>query len=1075
MAKKPFVLWRRGTRDRSPAKAVSWSNIRRPEAERNRFRFRGRLLRPEFTLPRNAKAFRSGLELQLHIRRFLVRFMCYRVLASVNAGCYNAVERSLKRSLMNTAQPGDKRVGCYQIVSTLGHGGMATVYQARALEDRPALGLKRGDDVAIKVLHPHLAAIKEFNRRFIREAKVAAKFVHPNVARVIDFDTDSDGHPYLVLELVRGEKLRDVLNREGALPPSRVLGILRQVAAVFETARQIGLIHRDIKPDNLMLNEAGQVKVLDFGLVKDEETVSMVSEVISMTGKIMGTPAYMSPEQCQGAKTVDHRSDLYSIGVTAYHMAAGKMPFEGPTPSAFLQQHQTAIPPRIEKLNPAVPKPLIAIIYRLMAKNPDDRYQTAGELLADLEKAEEGEMPTKTYRFRKQRHLSAQRAVALAAAAVVLALAGAAALYYTSTDAARTEMQQVQTMARQAAEAGDPSRAVNLLTAAISKHARRRELLPPLEKLRDELSSLAAAQEKAQQEKRTAEEREQKAKLETERKQQAQQLQDACDKLFQQGVAALKDKRYPDALQAFQLAQAKRPTEEVKQQIAEVRARQGREQAAAAALAEARAAFARNDLPKAKQLAEQGGRDYSDTDAAKAFADLRVEAEGKLAAAAEQAQAAMKQAQERLVQQALTALKDRRYPDALQAFEMAQSKLADPQIKAQIETLKARIELEKGAVALLAEARAAFARNDLPQAAALAAKGVKEFGGSDEANDFAILRVEAEQKQAATMAQKQARARQLEQQGDDAKKAGELRDALTAWQSAAALVASAALDQKIAAAGDALKRYDTAVAAGRQLLDAGRAGKDKAKCLEAARRFEEARRAWATADAAALISEAEQTAAAIKEQIAVVDFQVQGDVGVSDAGKIVARLLLDEFAGKFELVTRTQLETVLKEKNLQFHDLMTPDKALQNAKLLPVRYLIVGEVMKGAEFWLTAQMVEVGLGVIRNPRKISARQLSRAGVADSDAGRAAQHERRGLSQVATERPAARAGRRHGPAGQGLDQQPRHEVRPRARHARAVLHLGDAGQGLRRLRQRQPRRGRLVAERDLRKRAGEQRP
>ena len=220
------------------------------------------------------------------------------------------------------------------------------------------------------------------------------------------------------------------------------------------------------------------------------------------------------------------------------------------------------------------------------------------------------------------------------------------------------------------------------------------------------------------------------------------------------------------------------------------------------------------------------------------------------------------------------------------------------------------------------------------------------------------------------------RAQELEKQGDDAKKTGDLRSTQSAWQTADELFGSPALQRKLAGVTEQLKHYNDAVAAGKQLLQDARAAKDKAKGAEAIRRFEEAKALWQTPEAGRLVAEAKDVVAAIKETIAVVDFQVQGDVGVTDVEKIVPRLLLSEFGEKFELVTRTQLETVLREKNLQFTDLMTPDKALEKAKLLPVKYLVVGEVMKGAEFWITAQLVEVGPGLIRSPRKVSAGSYS---------------------------------------------------------------------------------------------------
>lgn len=302
-----------------------------------------------------------------------------------------------------------------------------------------------------------------------------------------------DGRTYLVMELARGTKMGDMLKANKPLPPETIFSIMRQVAEVLEAARQVGIIHRDIKPDNFILDEHGNVKVLDFGLVRDEQSVSLVSAAISMTGKSIGTPAYMSPERCRrGGREIDHRSDLYSLGITAYHVATGKVPFSGPTPTAFSHQHEFVIPEPIEKLNPVIPKPLCAIIYRLMAKSPADRYQTAAELLADSDKAEQGEMPARIYRFPRIRQYSPQRVAITVLIAVIIVISIMLVWYFFSTDIARTELHQARSLALQAAETGNYSHAVEIINSAISKHPRRTELITPLEELRDNYVQLAA-------------------------------------------------------------------------------------------------------------------------------------------------------------------------------------------------------------------------------------------------------------------------------------------------------------------------------------------------------------------------------------------------------------------------------------------------------------------------------------------------------------------------------------------------------------------------------------------------------
>ncbi|NQU10135.1 serine/threonine protein kinase [bacterium] len=168
-------------------------------------------------------------------------------------------------------------IDIYEVQQELGTGGMATVYRAVATADRPELGIRKGDAVAIKLLHAHLAKIPEFPQRFAREVRVAAKLVHAGVARVYHDGLTADRQPYLVMELAEGRKLGEYLSRDKPFDTPRILSVLRQVAAVLEEARRHGVVHRDIKPDNLLLDEQGRVKVLDFGLVRDQDTLVMIS------------------------------------------------------------------------------------------------------------------------------------------------------------------------------------------------------------------------------------------------------------------------------------------------------------------------------------------------------------------------------------------------------------------------------------------------------------------------------------------------------------------------------------------------------------------------------------------------------------------------------------------------------------------------------------------------------------------------------------------------------------------------------------------------------------------------------
>jgi len=264
----------------------------------------------------------------------------------------------------------------YEVGPLLGAGGMAEVYEGR---DR--LLARR---VAIKVLLSQYARDQSFLLRFKREAQAAASLSHPNVVGV--FDTGSeDGTNFIVMEFVDGRTLKDVVRQEGPLYPDRAAEICADVSAALMAAHARGLIHRDIKPGNVMLTPDGKVKVMDFGIAR-----ATTSETITQTAAVIGTAQYISPEQAQG-QTVDYRSDLYSLGCCLFEMLTGTVPFTGATPVAIAYRHvrEDPTPPRM--LNPDVPPPLEAICLKAMAKLPDNRYQTAAELRSDLERYRNGE------------------------------------------------------------------------------------------------------------------------------------------------------------------------------------------------------------------------------------------------------------------------------------------------------------------------------------------------------------------------------------------------------------------------------------------------------------------------------------------------------------------------------------------------------------------------------------------------------------------------------------------------------------------------------------------------------------
>jgi len=266
-----------------------------------------------------------------------------------------------------------RRLGDYQILRRLGRGGMAEVYLAEQLS------LRR--QVAIKILRQNLASDESYVRRFHHEAQAAAKLVHANIIAIHEVGCVEGWH-YIVQEYVSGQNLRQLLSRLGhGLDAPQAVTILRHVAAALSKAAEQKITHRDIKPENIMLASSGEVKVADFGLAR----VAQAGEGLNLTqvGITMGTPLYMSPEQVEG-KEVDPRSDLYSLGVTSYHMLAGRPPFDGETALAVAVQHLKTEPGRLELIRPDLPEGLCRIVHKLLAKQPRDRYQKAGELLKDL-------------------------------------------------------------------------------------------------------------------------------------------------------------------------------------------------------------------------------------------------------------------------------------------------------------------------------------------------------------------------------------------------------------------------------------------------------------------------------------------------------------------------------------------------------------------------------------------------------------------------------------------------------------------------------------------------------------------
>ncbi len=264
--------------------------------------------------------------------------------------------------------------GKYRIYAKLGSGGMGAVYRAR----RTLIG----DDVAIKILHFNQSESPEAER-FRREAQAAARLKHAHAVSIFDFGISDDGRQYLVMELVEGESLRQLIKREGRLLPTVATEIINQVCAALDEAHRNNIVHRDVKPDNIIVDLRGakpEITVLDFGIAKlrgDSATT------LTQTGSILGTPHYMSPEQCLGEE-LDGRSDIYSLGIVLYEMLAGVVPFNSPISTAVVVQHVNQSPPSLRGLNPAIPWSVERAVLHALEKRPEARPSTPGAFAAEL-------------------------------------------------------------------------------------------------------------------------------------------------------------------------------------------------------------------------------------------------------------------------------------------------------------------------------------------------------------------------------------------------------------------------------------------------------------------------------------------------------------------------------------------------------------------------------------------------------------------------------------------------------------------------------------------------------------------
>src|SRR6195952_2973779 len=276
--------------------------------------------------------------------------------------------------------------GQYQVLEKIGTGGMGSVYKA----SQPAMNRM----VAIKILHPKLANRKDRTSRFRREARAMSQLCHPNTVTVFGYgEMEDDGSLYIVMEMLEGRNLNQTVRKDGPIPSDRAIPILIQVCGALQEAHDLGIVHRDLKPENIFLSRQGGIndypKVLDFGLAKvTERQMQPGSIILTQEGMVFGTPEFMSPEQAQG-KTLDARSDIYSLAVILYEVLTGKLPFEAKSPMEYIQLHVQKEPIPLSKRvpNKVFPPELDAVIAKALAKNKEDRFQTATEFAAALQRA----------------------------------------------------------------------------------------------------------------------------------------------------------------------------------------------------------------------------------------------------------------------------------------------------------------------------------------------------------------------------------------------------------------------------------------------------------------------------------------------------------------------------------------------------------------------------------------------------------------------------------------------------------------------------------------------------------------
>lgn len=270
---------------------------------------------------------------------------------------------------------GSTFAGRYQIIDELGKGGMGKVYRV--------LDKKLNEEVALKLIKPEISLDKKTVERFSNELKISRKIIHKNIARMFDLNEEKETH-YITMEYVRGEDLKRLIRKMGQLGAAQAIPIAKQICKGLGEAHRLGVVHRDLKPQNVMVDEDGDARIMDFGIAR-----SLESRGITGAGVMIGTPEYMSPEQVEG-KDVDQRSDIYSLGIILYEMVTGRVPFEGDTPFTIGMKHKGETPKNPIELNAQIPEDLSRLILKCLEKDKDKRYQSAGEVLEELGNIERG-------------------------------------------------------------------------------------------------------------------------------------------------------------------------------------------------------------------------------------------------------------------------------------------------------------------------------------------------------------------------------------------------------------------------------------------------------------------------------------------------------------------------------------------------------------------------------------------------------------------------------------------------------------------------------------------------------------